>query len=96
MMAEEQGEEGEEKKTLPTRFEGRRAELNGCWPRSVYIEERCNCSRKIFFVLDYTFARHRGGPAIEERERYRRTACVATVVVGPSEPGTREGKHLRK
>lgn len=31
MMAEEQGEEEEEKKTLPTRFEGRRAELNGCW-----------------------------------------------------------------
>lgn len=57
MMAEEQGEEEEEKKTLPTRFEGRRAELNGCWPRSVYFEERCNCSRKIFFVLDYTFAR---------------------------------------
>lgn len=43
-------------------------------PRSVHFEERCNCSRKIFFVLDYTFARRRGGPAIEERERYRRTA----------------------
>lgn len=56
MMAEERGEEEEERKTLPTRFEGRRAELNGCWARSVYFEERCNCSRKIFFVLDYTFA----------------------------------------
>lgn len=47
---------------------------------SVCFEERRNCSRKIFFVLDYTFARHAAAAPIEERERYRRT--VATVVVG--------------
>lgn len=82
-MAEEQGEEEEEKKTLPTRFEGRRAELNGCWARSVYFEERCNCSRKIFFVLDYTFARHRG-PGPDRRARALSKNRVATVVVGPS------------
>lgn len=70
------------------------AELNGCWARSAYFEERCNCSRKIFFVLDYAFARHRGGP--DRRARVLSENRVWLPSLWDRVSGTREGKHLRK